>query len=110
MKEEEASFEVSWSDDEFEVPNLEVTSAMMILSIGEGERERALEADDWHQPHSKVVDHTSNSATSLLRDTSVQAVYSLNTPACRKKRRCILCTRPIASEDSTVLKCARCLS
>jgi hypothetical protein len=110
----------SWSDDEFEAPALPLincTSNSNTYCIGASAAAGELGASaatvatkdddnvDWHEPSAKK---TNMNVSQLLKDTSVQAVYSLNTPACRKKPRCVLCTRPLHSSDTDL--CERCQS
>mmetsp|Transcript_17264 Transcript_17264/g.20338 ORF Transcript_17264/g.20338 Transcript_17264/m.20338 type:complete len:124 (-) Transcript_17264:233-604(-) len=96
----------SWSDEEFEPPIIASVTGIEAETIQKGENLKTVEDEDWHKP-SKVQDGSTVSAK-LLKNTSTQAVFSLNTPACRKKRRCIICTRPIGN-DPTVSKCERCV-
>jgi hypothetical protein len=112
----------SWSDDEFEVPVLVGESPLINITSSINETLGASAAGelggatvaipgkdeddvDWHEPSAKK---TNTNVSQLLKDTSVQAVYSLNTPACRKKPRCVLCTRPLHTSDTDL--CERCQS
>lgn len=87
--------DLAW--DEIDIDLVAVPAA----AVEDEERVHGLpEDEDWlgqAAPVSKVGGAVD--ARDLLVNTTEQAVKSLNTPACRKKRRCILCTRPIPGSD-----------
>ena len=55
------------------------------------------------------TDHTKKTGAVVDKESSRQAILSLNTPASQKKPRCILCTRPLLSDQEIDARtCARC--
>ena len=98
--------DLAW--DEIDVDLVAVPAAQQ----EEEERVHGMEDEDWlttQAAPSKLGGPVDG--RDLLVNTTEQAVRSLNTPACRKKRRCIVCTRPIPGSDMSLegpRTCERC--
>ena len=103
-----------WDDDDFEVPDFTTTSdalpardALTAAGLLPGALSAAPsnESDDWFGPRAPSV-LPEDTAALRSRESSAQAVQSLNTPAERKKPRCASCTRPLEGTQSKL--CSRC--
>ena len=123
--------ECSWDDDDFHVPvprleakveqaaPVDVKKGDAITSFVE-HRPPATELkadDDWLTDlgSARISAHGYSKADPQQlrgadKEPSSQALSSLNTPAAKKKRRCVICTRPVAvNDDLSCRHCVKCL-